>query len=574
MVEAVRPSMDVGGDVGVGAADKDGEDEFEDSEFGKRETQTFRDPGQPTPAEKEEHEKTHIPFRSWCRHCVRGGGKELPHNRVHEHSTIPEVHLDFVFMGDEGAPGELVVILAARDRVTKMGLSTVVPSKSTGTFAAQRVMCFLREIGLARGDLIIKSDQEPAIEAIIKDVERLRGEASAGRTIVESSPVGSHQSNGIVERYAQEVEKQVRVMRDALEFKYKVKIDTKNPIIPWLVEHAGFLLNRCQVGKDGKTPYERCKGKPAKVPSIEFGEKILWRRHRRGDALAKMTCLWEDGVYLGVKGSTGEMKIGDERGVWQARSIQRKPLGDRWGGGLDGFVVGVPWMKNKNDPKADGEAPSYGGDGKSSNQAASSAAYFREPDVANKDMERDRQVVREPPPKRMSINKEDFEQFGYSARCKGCKAMILGKYSAAHSEECRARLEGELRGTERHQAAEKRMLEYLAKTLKVEDENRQKKARTAEAGDGRVQSNEGRAGSSSSPSACSNPVVEPRTDTVAEGDVEMDGGVSRGDKRRPEGTDGEVDESAPKRVMVGEVEVNQEEDEDWTEYMDDRTGGG
>ena len=33
------------------------------------------DPGQPSRAEREQHELTHIPFRSWCPHCVRGRGK-------------------------------------------------------------------------------------------------------------------------------------------------------------------------------------------------------------------------------------------------------------------------------------------------------------------------------------------------------------------------------------------------------------------------------------------------------------------------------------------------------------------
>ena len=29
--------------------------------------------------EREEHELTHIPYRSWCPHCVRGRGRNQPH---------------------------------------------------------------------------------------------------------------------------------------------------------------------------------------------------------------------------------------------------------------------------------------------------------------------------------------------------------------------------------------------------------------------------------------------------------------------------------------------------------------
>ena len=33
----------------------------------------------PTKAEKEEHEATHLLYRAWCKHCVRGRGMKTPH---------------------------------------------------------------------------------------------------------------------------------------------------------------------------------------------------------------------------------------------------------------------------------------------------------------------------------------------------------------------------------------------------------------------------------------------------------------------------------------------------------------
>ena len=38
-----------------------------------------RDPGEPTAQERAEHEKTHLPYRSWCKFCVMGRGRDLPH---------------------------------------------------------------------------------------------------------------------------------------------------------------------------------------------------------------------------------------------------------------------------------------------------------------------------------------------------------------------------------------------------------------------------------------------------------------------------------------------------------------
>ena len=58
-----------------------------------------RDPGEPTRAEWEEHQATHLPFRSWCPHCVAGRQDNPPHRRQEEReSRVPEVHMDYCFV--------------------------------------------------------------------------------------------------------------------------------------------------------------------------------------------------------------------------------------------------------------------------------------------------------------------------------------------------------------------------------------------------------------------------------------------------------------------------------------------
>ena len=67
------------------AIGKDGEERFweveecvdlEQEEAPKR--RALRDPGEPSQAEWEEHRVDHIPYRSWCPHCVRGCGVNDP----------------------------------------------------------------------------------------------------------------------------------------------------------------------------------------------------------------------------------------------------------------------------------------------------------------------------------------------------------------------------------------------------------------------------------------------------------------------------------------------------------------
>ena len=38
-----------------------------------------KDPGQPTREEVARHCATHLPYRSWCKHCVKGRGTAHPH---------------------------------------------------------------------------------------------------------------------------------------------------------------------------------------------------------------------------------------------------------------------------------------------------------------------------------------------------------------------------------------------------------------------------------------------------------------------------------------------------------------
>ena len=71
-VKSVRPlELEVGG-----FEDEDFEEiscEEKESEEAKP-PEVLRDPGAPTPREIEEHNVTHMPFRSWCPHCVAGTG--------------------------------------------------------------------------------------------------------------------------------------------------------------------------------------------------------------------------------------------------------------------------------------------------------------------------------------------------------------------------------------------------------------------------------------------------------------------------------------------------------------------
>ena len=189
----------------------------EEEETGERHVKKMQSPLLPSTAEIDEHNLTHFPYRSWCRHCVRGRGKEASHIKSrNEPGDVPEFHFDWCFPGEEEAFKNLTV-LVGRMRGTRMTMSTLMPSKSTGEFASRRIMAFLRECGCELSKIIVKTDQEPAILSMVGDIIKIRADRGGAETIPENSPTYSHQSNGVIERGVQSVEGIIRSIRSALE---------------------------------------------------------------------------------------------------------------------------------------------------------------------------------------------------------------------------------------------------------------------------------------------------------------------------------------------------------------------
>ena len=194
-----------------------GQEEEEEEESGKREPEKRLDPRRPSDAEVKEHEFTHVPFRNWCRHCVRGQGVEESCRRGNgEEGSVPEVHLDFMFMGEEEG-GRTLAIMVGRERWRGATMATVAPRKSSGEWLARRVRAWMVEIGCAYGDVIVKTDNEPALVALVEAPGRERTLKGGGGMTVEHSPVHSSKSNGVVERAVRAVQEMVRTMRSALE---------------------------------------------------------------------------------------------------------------------------------------------------------------------------------------------------------------------------------------------------------------------------------------------------------------------------------------------------------------------
>ena len=131
-------------------------------------------------------------------------------------------------------------------------------------------------MGLESQNDIFTRDQDDAITTLI---EKLKREVAQG--IEERSRKYASKTNAVGERGVQSVEDQVRVLKLELEDRLGVRIPVSHPIMTWMVPHAADLLNKMEVGHDGRTAYERFKRKKYHGEIAAFGSKVLFRPPRK-----------------------------------------------------------------------------------------------------------------------------------------------------------------------------------------------------------------------------------------------------------------------------------------------------
>ena len=286
-----------------------------------------RDPAAPTEREILEHRVAHIPFRSWCPHCVAGRAPSLPHRRADlgRERALPEVCYDYWHMGEAGAPGS-VVSIAGRDRDSRALFGYALPSKGVdeSEYAARAI---LRDIEwLGHRALVLRSDQERSMGAVFARVKALR----EAPTHIELSPVGESQSNGRAERAVQALEQQVRVLKLNLEQRLSAEIPATHPAIAWLVQHAAFLVTRLFRRRTGRTSYELVRGRPYSSELVEFGQVVFYKKlgKPRGGDLSRR---WDVGLWLGKDVRADEHVIAaSSTSTIRVRSIRTLPAKDSW----------------------------------------------------------------------------------------------------------------------------------------------------------------------------------------------------------------------------------------------------
>ena len=153
--------------------------------------------------------------------------------------------MDYYFLGDEH--GERLTVLVIIERYTKMKKAVVVPNKgSTGSYAAGMVNELILECGDKDRDIIVKTDQEPAIQFLVEGVCVARTGAKR-----PSRRRPRRTARDRTASLVQAVEQCLRTMKSSLDERMGVNFDIRHPVIAWMCE---FVMNRMEVATDGKTP--------------------------------------------------------------------------------------------------------------------------------------------------------------------------------------------------------------------------------------------------------------------------------------------------------------------------------
>ena len=191
----------------------------------------------------------------------------------------------------------------------------------------------------------------------------------------------------------------IRVHKLSFESRLKTKLPCAHPLMAWLVEHCADVLNRYNIGVDGRTPYQRLKGRKFVGHILEFGTSVMFRVSGKVHG-GVMQERWFPGIWLGKKLHSEEHLVMKEDGlVVRSRAVREnsQPL------------VTEDYDKLISTPH----------DPTGTVKAATTRTVL--PDVHSQEHE-----LGSYKPRRAKITKNIIDKFGPTARCAKCRAITRG----------------------------------------------------------------------------------------------------------------------------------------------------
>ena len=314
---------------------------------GSREPKIQPVPKEPSAQEKLLHEATHLPFASWCPHCVTM--RAMPdrmENLKDAARDVPSIAFDFCFTGydansnsfvcydKEPESGAALKCMVAHDSHTGSVLAVPCTSKGDVRHLGIELMRFAQSLGHVTIEL--RCDQEPSTLSLQRAVINARQRLGL-QTLERNPSVGAHASQGYVEKAVDSIRKLANTLLDMVRHRTGLSLCSDHPVFSWAFVHSAWLLNRYRV-TGNLTAYERAAGARYSGRIVPYGEPVFCQVTPR----QKGNPRWLLGIFLG-KSSNDMFIVGGKGGVRLSRSVRR--TGRPWSDEVKLYesLCGQPW---------------------------------------------------------------------------------------------------------------------------------------------------------------------------------------------------------------------------------------
>ena len=169
------------------------------------------------------------------------------------------------------------------------------------------------------------------------------------------------------------------------------------------------------------------KGRTSLTELLPFGEHVLFKIPKTGDAIGSFEDRWDSGIWLGCNVRDGMHLVGTRVGVFKVGTLQRKLDGEQWSADLVCSIVGRP---QRPEPNTESRRITTFAKNKLLEKPDRPEVQYRPAESAM------------PEPRQIQIMKKDIEKYGATEGCPGCNAIVSRKaWRAAHTPDCRKRIE-------------------------------------------------------------------------------------------------------------------------------------
>ena len=184
-------------------------------------------------------------------------------------------------MTDDLIKKSLVKILVVKDLKSKAVFAHVVTQKGTDSegYAIQKLVDDVKWLGYTK--VLLKADNERAIAKLL--TEALRVIKTDGVEVArEAPPAYDSRANGSIENAVKQVQGLLRTLKLSFEKCINGNTSDEHVVMSWMVEHVAFIFIANLRGSDGRTGFQRVRGKPFCKVLLGVMERCLYKLPIKG----------------------------------------------------------------------------------------------------------------------------------------------------------------------------------------------------------------------------------------------------------------------------------------------------